>query len=281
MLEYVTISLLISGLLIACGIRTPVQYETPNVSASVSVKYQVQTRTVKDSSIDAEGVTLARYCYDLPELIAVQEDGTPFDTVTGKAAQIVDTFNDRFEQWYQNSDFAELVQMAVEARIEREKQGIPWQEDQYTEDLTYTSWQTEHLVSIRGEFYSNTGGPYPNTLLLSWNYSLDSGEFISPIALAEDDQAFLSSVTDEVLRQAKVAAHDAGISMNLYYVEDYEDIVSEWLNYAVSFDSDGMRVGFSPDELASRAAGVQEFLISYETLKPLLCEQGRQMLGLD
>ena len=66
-----------------------------------------------------------------------------------------------------------------------------------------------------------------------------------------------------------------------FFWEDYQDTLANWSNYPVSFDEEGMTVGFSPYELACYAAGPQVFQIPYAELRDCLSEQGRALLGVD
>ncbi len=87
-------------------------------------------------------------------------------------------------------------------------------------------------------------------------------------------------MTEELIRQAEVRAERADTEPQRYYWEDYEEILSNWASYAVSFDAEGMTVSFSPYELASYAAGAQTFQVDYSLLEPLLSEEGAELLGL-
>ena len=98
--------------------------------------------------------------------------------------------------------------------------------------------------------------------------------------LAKDDQAFLDGVKEEIIRQAGQTARENGYQPQEYYLENYEDIAAEWANYAVSFDENGMSVGFSPYEIACYAVGPQTFTISYQTLSPWLSDTGKLALNL-
>ena len=285
------ICLLIACLLTACGVSTKVLPSEKSTASSATVhlaetpaiQYEVRTNTLENAAFDDDETQLAHYVYDLPTLVAIRSDGTEIETPVTAAEKVAksrtETFNRRFEEWAEDSDFDSTVQAASEDLAWRRESGMEWMEG-YEEELKFSAWQTEHLVSIAADYYSYTGGAHPNTALLSWNFDLDTGEFVTPIMLAKDDQAFLDGVKREIIRQAGQTARENGSLPQEYYLENYEDIAAEWANYAVSFDENGMNVGFSPYEIACYAVGPQVFTISYETLSPWLSDTGRQALNL-
>ena len=137
----------------------------------------------------------------------------------------------------------------------------------YTLELDCTVYQTEHLVSVSGTYYSYTGGAHPNHWQLGWNYDLQTGQFFDPELLAEGTE-LQEAVTAELIRQAQLPDESGEIPVEWYW-EDYEDIMANWCCYAVTFDEAGMTVVFSAYELAP-----------YAFLEPYLNDSGRLLLGL-
>ena len=86
---------------------------------------------------------------------------------------------------------------------------------------------------------------------------------------------------EEIVRQAAERAAEDGMKPEEFFWPEYQEIVAEWPNYAVSFHENGMNVTFSPYELAAYAAGAQTFQMSYEWLKPYLDEHGLEVLELN
>ena len=84
-----------------------------------------------------------------------------------------------------------------------------------------------------------------------------------------------------LLRQAGERAKENGQPAEDFYWEDYASTLENWSSYAVSFDQEGMTVGFSPYELACYAAGPQVFRLTYDQLRPHLGPHGRTLLGLE
>ena len=75
----------------------------------------------------------------------------------------------------------------------------------YTDDLRCTVYQSDHLISVSGVYYTYTGGAHPNSILMSWNFDLDSGTFFDPNFLEEDGK-LKEAVAEELVRQAEEAA---------------------------------------------------------------------------
>lgn len=247
------------------------------------IRYRVDTASWAHEVFAAEdGVSLARYRFDLPELKAVRGDGTQITEAQNddeaQALSAIAAFNEKFEKWAKAEEFHEIVSWAEEHYAGLTAEGLEWYAP-YTLELDCTVYQTEHIISVSGIYYSYTGGAHPNTWLLGWNYDLETGEFFSPEVLGEGTE-LQDAVTAEIIRQVQETQVDVLPLAELYW-EDYEEIIANWPCYAVTFSEDGMDVVFSAYELAPYAAGPQEFHLPYTLLQPHLSEQGQVLLGLD
>ena len=195
----------------------------------------------------------------------------------------VNTFNENFDQWWESGDTAQSMEDAKSLY-----QSFPdaFSNTSYCEEFTYTAYRTGSLISIAADYYSYLGGAHPNTVYFSWNFDLDSGIFLAIPELAEDPQAFTLAVADMIEVQAverfQSDPNYAGLSLSDIYWENYREVMEKWASdYAVSFDAEGMTIIFSAYELASYAAGPQEFHFSYEQLASYWSESGRTVLGLN
>lgn len=258
-----------------------------------AIRYTADIVNWSKNILSEEGVLLVSSNLQIPELTAWREDGTavlePATPQEERAAAVVETFNQRFEDWAVAGEFQEISAAAEarwQARQESGNAGI-WILE-YSLDLDSSVYQTDRMVSVAGTYRSFTGGAHEGTMLLSWNYDLTTGTFFDAPMLAEDGPAFLADVKDELYRQANTP-HDTwsllGGNLNGYipamdYWTGYENTLANWSSYAVSFNEEGMTVGFSPYELASYANGPQIFEISYDWLRPRLSQQGLITLGL-
>ena len=259
--------------------------EPPPAAESVpeeeAIRYTVSTTAWSDEACAEDGTVLAMYRFDLPELKAVREDGMPITEPQGEAEEqalsVTAAFNEKFGKWAKAEEFYEIVTWAEEDYNFHLAEEYEWYSP-YTLELDCTVYQTEHMISVSGIYYSYTGGAHPNTWMLGWNYDLDTGEFFSPEVLGESAE-LQDAVTAEIIRQAQSPMEDGFVPVEMYW-EDYEEIIANWPSYAVTFDEDGMDVVFSAYELAPYAAGPQEFHLSYAFLEPHLCDQGKLLLGL-
>ena len=248
------------------------------------IGYRVTVELWEDTALAEDGTELVSYSFELPALSACREDGSvieePRSAAEEQAAAAADTFNQQFASWLAAEDFQFLARAAEEEHAAAQAEGYNWT-GPYELALSCSVYQTEHLVSVSAEYYSYTGGAHPNTRLLGWNFDLLSGVFFQPEALAEDGAGFCEAVQREIVRQADVVAEENDVEPELFYWTDYREIAGDWSSYAVSFDENGMTVGFSPYEMACYAAGSQVFTLPYDLLLPYLSPPGRDILGLE
>ena len=273
--------LLVLSALVGCAgeTLTNVKNALPDLPAEV-IAFSVEMETYEETVRDEDGAALAECSYELPVLTARLADGSVLETVATagqeRALAVAETFNGGFAQWKTNP--RTLAESAREDRAFRNESGL--EPVAYTDNLSCTVYQTERLVSVSGNYSTYTGGAHPNSILMSWNFDLDAGEFFEPEILDEGGD-FREYVHLALVKQARETAAAAGMTPKDFYWEDYEDTLAEWSSYAVSFDETGMTVGFSPYELAAYAAGPQVFHLAYETLLPHLGQHGRALLGLE
>lgn len=253
-----------------------------------NIIYTLSTTSQEETVRTGDGVVLATSRYSFPVLNAHRSDGT---LITGAeteaeaaAVEVTEVFNARFTEWKEEAESGQegniggnLAESAVEDYARRTQEGIEWVGN-YAADLSCTTYQTERLVSVSGLYYSYTGGAHGNSVYLSWNFDLDSGAFFGPELLGGTE--LQEAVTEELKRQCEDRAEESGLVPGELLWQDYETILADWQSYAVSFDSEGMIVTYSPYELAAYAAGAQIFHIPYGLLKPYLSLQGLEILGL-
>ena len=285
-----TIVLLICCLLAGCTAapadREPVQNALPPAAEPVpeaACTYTVEMKDREDNAVDEDGALLAVYRVHMPVLAARRTDGSTIETAEAeaesRALMTVETFNAEFASWTGREPLEELTEMAQFERAWRQEAQIEWVSELFM-DLDCRVYQRERLVSVAGNYYSYTGGAHPNTVLMAWNFDLETGEFFAPEQLAEDGGAFSQAVQAEIVRQIHERAEENGMAAEEMFWSDYEEIAAGWSGYAVSFDEAGMTAGFSPYELAAYAAGPQTFLLPYDLLSPYLSDYGRAVLGL-
>lgn len=273
--------LLVLSALVGCAgeTLTNVKNALPDPPAE-AVTFSVELEPYEETVRDEDGAVLAECSYELPVLTARLGDGSVLEAAASaeqeRALAAAETFNGRFAQWKTNP--GTLAKTAKEDRAFRNESGL--EPVAYTDNLSCAIYQTETLVSVSGNYSTYTGGAHPNSILMSWNFDLNTGEFFEPEILDEGGD-FRDYVHLALVKQVREAAAEAGMMPKEAYWEDYEDILADWSSYAVSFDESGMTVGFSPYELAAYAAGPQVFHLTYEALLPHLGQHGRTLLGLE
>ena len=248
--------------------------------APEAITYTVE-RDIRQEEIDAEdGVKLAAVRYQLPLLQAYGADGAPITEGTSpersRALEVTTAFNANFDPWrHEDGSLRQMVTEDYSYRSDMFKTGM-----YYVDELDFSVWQTERLISIRADSYSYYGGAHPNTMLLGWNFDLETGAYISALSIGHDEQEFRTLVAAELVLQADERAAALQQEPAAMYWEDYRNILLNWSEYPVTFDTTGMTVRFSAYELGSYAAGSHEFTISYAFLEPHLGDYGRALLGL-
>lgn len=248
-----------------------------------TITYTVEQTLQEDSALADDGTVLASCHFELPALHALRADGSEITeaktTVEKQVLAKVADFNQKFEDWVSDANFSEIADLAREDFAQRPE----WFREtgmSYDAELSFHSWQTEHLISIEATYYSYTGGAHPNSVLLAWNFDLDAGAFVEPTVIAEDGPVFLNAVAQEIIRQAEEKAAAENQDPTAAYWENYQEIIADWPSFAVSFNENGMTVGFSQYELACYAAGEQVFTLDNDFLKPYLSDYGRMVLNL-
>ena len=264
----------------------PVIEDPPQETVEEIISYEVELQENSAVIQSEDGVRLVTYDYQVPVLRAVREDGSrieePRTPKEVEALAVTNTFSAEFAEWPGEDHIQGLINAAEAEREFREEFEIPWEDGfSFAEELSCEVYQTEQFISISALYYTYTGGAHPNSVLLSWNFDLTTGDFFAPEALAADSQEFSDLVTEEIIRQAQERAADAGVLPEEFFWENYEEVAANWGSYAVSFDESGMTVGYSPYEMAAYAAGAQSFTLDYDLLRPALSDHGLEVLQLD
>lgn len=282
--------ILLCALLSGCS-APPADREPPQDTPPPAVEpvpeelctFTVELEDWESSAEDEDGTLLAACRVRLPVLIPRRSGGAAIETAETeaetRALAAAEVFNGEFAFWSGEELLEELTETARAERAWRQEAEIEWGSELFME-LECRVYRTDRLVSVTGDHYSYTGGAHPNTVLMAWNFDLESGDFFAPEQLAEDGETFSRAVREEIIRQLPAAAEAQDLTAEEMFWSNCEETIAGWSSYAVSFDETGMTVGFSPYELAAYAAGTQVFHLSYDLLLPYLSDYGRAVLGL-
>lgn len=271
--------LLVLSALAGCAGNSMMDVKSAPPPEEIPLAYTVELTRCEEKLTGEAGELLAECSYEVPVLRVQRADGTELAEASTpqeeRALAAAETFNAQFSGWL--DDPQNLENLKESARADRDFQAqagdgsdffVP-----YDDELSCTVYQTGHIVSVSGQYVSYTGGAHPNTMLLSWNFDLESGVFFEAEQL-DQGSGLREAVQEELIRQAEQRGAES------VFWPDFREILAEWSSYAVTFGEEGMTVAFSPYELACYAAGPQVFHISYEWLAPHLNQQGREFLGL-
>ncbi len=245
--------------------------------------YLIEIKPDENGAPADDGPALVTCRFQYPVMTVCRQDGTPLEqgrtTEEPQALAAADEFNAQFGPDTMEPEFQEMTDLAREDYAFRAENDMEWNAA-YAMDLDSSVYQTEQMVSVSATYYSYTGGAHPNTILLSWNFDLTTGQFFTAEVLAADGQAFSDAVYEEILRQSREVAVENDLTAEEFFWPNYEEIAQGWSSYAVSFDETGMTVGFSPYELAAYVMGAQVYHLPYEQLVPYLSAHGLELLGL-
>lgn len=253
-------------------------------AAPESLTYQIEIDTYENAVQADDGTELVTCRFQYPVMTVFRRDGTALEQgrteEERQAVTAAEVFNAKFGPATVETEFQDMTDLAREDYAFRQETGLEWP-SAYNMELDCTVYQTDCMVSVSAAYYSYTGGAHPNTVLLSWNFDLTTGQFFTAEALATDGQAFSAAVHEEILRQSRLVAAENDLTAESFFWPNYEEITAGWSSYAVSFDEDGMTVGFSPYELAAYVMGSQVYHLTYEQLTPYLSAHGLELLGLE
>lgn len=212
-----------------------------------------------------DGEVGARYsCQLLMLTVSNQDRLSPEDA--GAAARCAENFNSRMHS---------LMIDAVGAgqTLKELAEGVDSAAETYYDETEASCVQTGQIVSVRVDNTSYTGGAHPNRYAVSYLFDLEAGQFIDPLQLADDPEALRTGAAALLLEKAE--EHPVFDS----FWQDYPDLIAQWNEGTVLFDGAGMKVVYSPYEIAPYGMGDVELLLTWEELAPLLGAEGMERLG--
>lgn len=239
------------------------EYETP-VYELTPVVYGSQFQ-----SEDGAQTVLGHYNYQIILLSLSNPDSvSPADAKA--AARNSEAFNTKMR-----TISADLVEQgnAMAADAEEIYQEFGSLTAEYEDDVDGGADFCGDIVSVYFHRSSYTGGAHPNRYSSSYLFDLAAGQFIDPIQLAEDPEAFRAGAAGLLLEQAETHGERES------FWEDYAAVIDRWNESTVRFNENGMQVTYSPYEIGPYSIGEVEFSLSWEELAPLIGESGLARLG--
>ena len=234
-------------------------------------EYQL-TPLVEEKTYTAEdGTVLAECGYTLLEL-SISNPEELSENAAQQARQTAENFNDRIEKRLQDAAaFGE--ELGNMARGVYEDGHLDYA---YTNQIQMSAQLQGRIYSIRVSSSGYTGGAHPNSYTDSDLFDLKLGQFIDPAQVADDPVAFQKGAAELLL--AKAEEQDEAVRAGYY--PEYAEVISNWYEGTVLFDSEGMTVVYSPYELGPYALGTVELKVGYDELAELLGPGGLVRLGL-
>lgn len=280
--------LLCFALLCGCSKKQPAD-DLPPTQEPESIAYEVIPILYEDRVEQPDGTLLVQFHFESPSLRALV-NGKPMEDPSTPAQQDaqakIDAFSDAFAYIASEESRADTIAMAEEQYSfmpDSFSQGM-----NYAEEFTYESHQMGNIISIAGMYYSYLGGAHPNTAYSSWNFDLESGNFFTLPALAEDPSTFTLDIADQMEADATERSKDPeyggdpDFTLTDFYWPDYRQVLEQWPELAsVYLGESGMQIIFSAYDLTYYAAGPQMFTIPYAELDSYWSDAGRATLGLN
>lgn len=139
-----------------------------------------------------------------------------------------------------------------------EENALVW-EAVFDAELIY---QSEEVISIAINGYTNTGGAHGNMNITLYNFEVASGNILNHDGLIEDMDAFKEVVERHFLKEIK--ASDENISEDYFFDDGFH------LPANIGFTEEGVLILYNVYEIGSYAQGITEFTIPFEEVNAYL-----------
>ncbi len=234
-------------------------------------EYQIDTVTSQKQYHTEDGSELARYDYQLLNLSVPNLDSLSPEEASA-AQRNMDHFNTKMLSMMDDSLLVGQ-KLGDTAQYDYDTFGL---QSAYFDETSASAVLLDQIISVRIDNASYTGGAHPNRYTSSCLFDLTSGQFMDPIQIAEDPEAFRTSAAELLLKKADAILENQGS-----YWADYKDIITHWNEAAVLFDEDGMLVVYSPYDLGPYAMGEVELRLSWDEVKELAGKSSLERFGIE
>lgn len=204
-------------------------------------------------------------------LLAVHNQEAISPEASDIAERNIEVFNSKMRAVNEDLAEQEAVIAAAAAETYQELGPLSWEYEDNAEMNAVFCGDIVSACLYRGSY---TGGAHPNQYAVSYMFDLEAGQFIDPIQLADDPEAFRTGAAALLLEKA-----DAHEPQEGNFWEDYAEVIARWNEGTVQFTEEGMRVIYSPYELGPYSMGEIELLLAWDELGPLVGPGGMERLG--
>ena len=220
---------------------------------------------------EESGIVYATYRYLVPMLRVANAGELDAETLA-TAQRNTEAFNAKMQEILDESVAygEELAQGHVEGEA-FSGTGMPLADEK---ELSLS--MTGDIISVMADGYFYGGGAHPYSYTISYTFDLSSGEFIDPIQIAGDSEAFRTQAATLLVAKAESLGEDYTAG----FFPDYAETISHWNERAVLFDKTGMTVIFSVYDIGPYAMGPVELHLTYAELAEAIGESGLARLGI-
>lgn len=229
--------------------------------------------TIRENIFTEEesGIVYASYRYVVP-MLRVANAGELDEETLAIAQRNTDAFNAKMQEVLDESVAygEELAQGHVEG------ESFSGTDMPLADEKTLSLSMTGDIISVMEDGYFYGGGAHPFGYTASYTFDLSLGEFIDPIDIADDSEAFRTEAAALLVAKAEAL----GEEYTAGFFPDYAETISHWNERAVLFDKGGMTVIFSVYDLGPYAMGPVELYLTYQELAEAIGEGGLTRLGV-
>ena len=232
-------------------------------------EFLLQTQTYNQEYCGEDGKKLIGSCqYILPKMSAKTNDVY--------AQKVAESFNQEIASILDNE--VDYWNDAM-TNFPKESMILPSEQNTWTNEVNYALAFLGSMVSVRYEHYVYAGGAHGFTYYTEQMFDADQGKAVELDDLTDDMAALRKAVEEEILYQIQ----ENDLIAQYGYWNDYRDYVARWTEsgHGVYFSEDGtLNIVFGAYELASYAAGPQEFVIEQDVYKNYMNDYGKALLGI-
>lgn len=279
MISVLLIAALVLGAFSACGFRLPkigtitttdaaenAQTEPAPETREVRWSYNLRIETTEDTYYGDDGELFASVSYERPVLELVS-DGDAEAVPPAAMQDVCIGFNRKLDEIY--ADVSAETQGKSAEEMYREM-GFRYT---YEDEIKVISSRVDgDLVEVELQRYVYSGGAHGGAARWGCHFDLQEAAFFTLADLTDDDAGFARAIADEILRQ--IDATGAGA----YYFDGYEDTVRNKEEQEFTLGENALTVIFGEYEITPYSEGIQEFEISYDTIRSFLNARGERLL---
>ena len=182
------------------------------------------------------------------------------------------------EDEVQIAEYRELAQLAYQEQQEQTETIFL----NYALDRDYiVTFSGERLLCINEVEYSYAGGTHPNSLVLTWNFDLTTGELVSWEQMTDDIEAFRNFLLERIHAFLETEQLSDGMGWADALYPNYKEVLPQMLEEPNWYIEEGnLYVVFNPYDIAPYAAGSIAVTIPMAACEEYWNQYGQEILQI-